>query len=61
MRKMMFMQLMLLTVALGLRAEEADSLLADTTHVDWYETPGMTDKIATLPTFRDMVELRPPS
>ena len=54
------MQLMLLTVGLGLRAEEADSLLADTMHVDWYETPGMTDKIATLPTFRDMMELRPP-
>ena len=56
MKRFIFLQLLWLTSGLALRAAEADSLSADTMHVDWYVTQGMAGKVDGLPAFGEMVK-----
>ncbi|MBR1667287.1 MAG: CotH kinase family protein [Bacteroidaceae bacterium] len=54
MKRTAFLYCMLLMAPIALRAEEVDSLLADTMYVDWYVSPVPT---IPLPSFDEMVEV----
>ena len=56
MKRLILLQLLWLTSSLLLCAAEADSLSADTLHVDWYVTPVVADKANPLPAFGEMVK-----